>query len=93
MDYFDVDRSELYHNLFLELQNIYQDLDLSQMQEDYCFENGLENCYTMDVIEHNKELRTLFEHMVDNLLDRYKLKPCSDEEYIVKETIFKQKCI
>lgn len=63
------------------------------MQEDYCFENGLENCYTTDIIEHNKELRTVFEHMVDNLLDRYKLKPDSDEEYIVKETIFKQECI
>ena len=47
----------------------------------------------MDVIEHNKELRTLFEHMVGNLLDRYKLKPDSDEEYIVKETIFKQEYI
>lgn len=89
MDYFDVDRSELYHNLFLELQNIYQDLDLSQMQEDYCFENGLERCYTMDVIEHNKELRILFEHMVDDLLERYQLKPDTYEEYMVKETIFK----
>lgn len=93
MEHFNIDRKELYHNLFLELQNLYPDIDLVQMQEDYCFENGLENCYTTDVIEHNKELRTLFEHMVDNLLDRYKLKPDSDEEYIVKETIFKQKCI
>ena len=89
MDYFDIDRKELYHNLFLEFQNIYPDIDLSQIQEDYCFENGLENCYTMEVIEHNKELRTLFEHMVDDLLDRYKLKLDTDEEYMIKETIFK----
>ena len=89
MNHFDVTLKDLYHNLFLELQNLYPDIDLVQMQEDYCFENGLERCYTMEVIEHNKDLRTLFEHMVDDLLDRYKLKPDTDEEYIVKETIFK----
>lgn len=88
MDYFDIDRKELYHNLFLELQNIYPDIDLAQMQDDYCFENNLDSCFTMDVIEHNKELRTLFEHMVDDLLDRYKLKSDSNEEYTIRKTIF-----
>ena len=88
MEHFDVTLKDLYHNLFLELQNIYPDIDLSQMQEDYCFENGLESCYTMDAIEHNKQIRTLFEHMVNDLLDRYKLKSDSDEEYTVRKTIF-----
>lgn len=88
MNYFDIDLSELYHNLFLELENLYPDIDLAQMQEDYCFENGLEKCYTMEVIEHNKDLRTLFEHMVDDLLDRYKLKSDSNEEYTIRKTIF-----
>lgn len=58
------------------------------MQDDYCFENKLDSCFTMDVIEHNKKLRTLFEHMIDDLLDRYKLKSNSDEEYTVRKTIF-----
>ena len=88
MDYFDIDRKELYHNLFLKLQNLYPDIDLAQMQDDYCFENKLDSCFTMDVIEHNKELRTLFEHMVDDLLNRYKLKSDPDEEYTVIKTIF-----
>ena len=88
MDYFDIDRKELYHNLFLELQNLYPDIDLAQIQEDYCFENGLESCYTMDAIEHNKQIRTLFEHMVNDLLDRYKIKSDSDKEYTVRKTIF-----
>lgn len=88
MDYFDIDRKELYHNLFLELQNLYPGIDLAQMQDDYCFENKLDSCFTMDVIEHNKELRTLFEHMVNDLLDRYKLKSDTDEEYTVSKTIF-----
>lgn len=88
MNHFDVTLKDLYHNLFLELQNLYPDIDLAQMQEDYCFENGLESCYTMKVIEHNKDLRTLFEHMVDDLLDRYKLKSDSNEEYTIRKTIF-----
>lgn len=88
MDYFDIDRKELYHNLFLELQNLYPDIDLTQMQDDYCFENNLDSCFTMDVIEHYKELRILFENMVENLLDRYKLKSDTDEEYTYRRTIF-----
>lgn len=88
MDYFGIDRKELYHNLFLELQNLYPDIDLTQMQDDYCFENNLDSCFTMDVIEHNKELRILFENMVDSLLDRYKLKSDTDEEYTYRKTIF-----
>ena len=88
MNHFDVTLKDLYHNLFLELQNLYPDIDLVQMQEDYCFENGLERCYTMETIEHNKEIRNLFEHMVNDLLDRYKLKSGSDEEYTVRKTIF-----
>ena len=88
MDHFNIDRKELYHNLFLELQNLYPTIDLAQMQDDYCFENKLDSCFTMDVIEHNKDLRTLFEHMVNDLLDRYKLKSDSDEEYTVRKTIF-----
>lgn len=88
MDYFGIDRKELYHNLFLELQNLYPDTDLAQMQDDYCFKNNLDSCFTMDVIEHNKELRILFENMVENLLDRYKLKSDTDEEYTYRKTIF-----
>lgn len=88
LNYFDVTLKDLYHNLFVEMQNLYPDIDLTQMQEDYCFENGLESCYTMKVIEHNKEVRTLFEHMANDLLDRYKLKPDTDEEYTVRKTIF-----
>ena len=87
MDYFDIDCKELYHNLFLELQNLYPDIDLAQMQDDYCIENKLDNCFTMDVIEHNKELRILFEQMVDELLVRYNLIYCGDERSY-RKTIF-----
>ena len=85
MNHFDVTRKDLYYNLLLELQNIYPDIDLSQMQDDYCFENRLDCFFTMDVIEHNKELRALFEHMVDDLLIRYKLKSDTDGEYTLRK--------
>lgn len=88
IEHFDVTLKDLYHNLFIELQNLYPGIDLVQLQEDYCFENGLDTCYTMEVIEHNKELRTLFEHMVNDLLDKYELKSETDEEYTVRKTIF-----
>lgn len=36
----------------------------------------------------DKDVRTLFEHMVNDLLDRYKLKSDLDEEYTVRKAIF-----
>lgn len=86
MDYFDIGRKELYHNLYIELQNTYPDIDLSQEQDDYCFENGLDSCFTLDVIEHNRNLRMLFTSVVDNLLEKYKLAEQSDP--IRRTTIF-----
>lgn len=72
-DYFHITHKELYKNLYSELQNTYPDIDLHQEIDDYCYENKLESAYTLDVIEHNKTLRMLFESVVNNLLDRYNL--------------------
>lgn len=87
MDYFDVSRKELYHNLYVELQNTYPDLDLQQIQDDYCYENSLDSCFTMDVIEHSTKLRQMFELMVDSILEKYHL---SDDTSLStrRETIF-----
>lgn len=88
MDHFQITRKELFHNLFLELQNRYPEIDLTQMQEDYCYENSLEHCFTMEVIEHNKNLRMLFESMVDDLLEKYHLSLHTEKEYVHRATIF-----
>ena len=72
-DYFHITHKELYKNLYRELQNTYPDIDLNQEIDDYCYENHLKSCYTLDVIEHNKTLRKLFESVVDNLLNKYNL--------------------
>lgn len=80
MDYFDIGRKELYHNLFIEFQNTYPDIDLRQEQEDYCFENGLESCFTLELIEHNKKLRMLFTSLVDSLLEKYNIASQNDQQ-------------
>lgn len=72
-DYFQISNSELYKNLYNEMKNTYPDIDLNQKIDDYCYENNLDSCYTLNVIEHNKTLRKLFESIVDNLLEQNNL--------------------
>ena len=88
-DYFNISNRELYKELFRELQNTYPDIDLNQIIDDYCYENHLDTCFTLDAIEHNKEIRTLYEVMVDNLLVKYNLtENLLDTKY---KTIFDNK--
>lgn len=72
-EYFDISYTELYKNLYREMQNLYSDIDLNQLKEDYCYENKLEACYTLDAIEHSPHIRVLFENVVDTLLRQYDL--------------------
>lgn len=72
-DHLQITYKELYKLLFKELQDTYSEIDLNQMVDDFCYENKLESCYTMDAIEHNKEVRKLFESVVNNILHEYKL--------------------
>ena len=72
-DYFHITHKELYKNLYRELQNTYPDIDLNQEIDDYCYENKLDSCYTLEAIEHNITLRKLYENIVNNLLLKYNL--------------------
>lgn len=72
-DYFNISNRELYKELFRELQNTYPEIDLNQIVDDYCYENNMNTCFTLDAIEHNKTVRSLYEKMVDNLLTKYNL--------------------
>ena len=72
-DYFHISNKELYKHLFNEMKNIYPDIDLNQYVDDYCYENHLDSCYTLDVIEHTLPLRNIYESLVDNLLEKYNL--------------------
>ena len=73
MDYLGYDSNgKLYKYLYNEFNNMYPDYDLRQVVDDYCYENKLETCFTLDAIEHDKTVRKLFERMVDNLLEEYR---------------------
>lgn len=88
-EYFEIQLKDLYKNLYREFQNMYPDIELNQIVDDYCYENKLETCYTLDAIEHDKHVRVLFEKLVDNLLEKYDL--VLHKEKLVVSTIFDTK--
>lgn len=88
-DYFEIQLKDLYKNLYREFQNMYSDIELNQIVDDYCYENKLETCYTLDAIEHDKTVRVLFEQLVDALLEKYDL--VLHKEKLVVSTIFDTK--
>lgn len=88
-DYFEIQLKDLYKNLYREFQNMYPDIELNQIVDDYCYENKLETCYTLDAIEHDKTVRVLFEQLVDTLLEKYDL--VLHKEKLIVSTIFDTK--
>lgn len=76
----------LYKELYKEFHNIYPDIEINQIVDDYCYDNGLDSCFTLDAIEHDKIVRKLFETMVDGLLDKYEL--LSENASVMEKTIF-----
>lgn len=54
--------------------------------DDYCYENKLDSCFTLDIIKHDKIVRKLFESMIDELLEKYKL--ISQKVIVREKTIF-----
>ncbi len=89
MDYLGIPSGKnglLYKELYKEFRNIYPGIEINQIVDDYCYDNHLESCFTLDAIEHDKDIRKLFENMVDTLLEKYGLY---SEKVVIKEkTIF-----
>lgn len=89
MDYFEIPTGKngiLYKELYKEFHNTYPDIEINQIVDDYCYDNGLESCFTLDAIEHDKTVRKLFETMIDSLLEKYKL--LSENVTVREKTIF-----
>ena len=89
MDHFGIPSKQngiLYKELYKKFHNIYPDIEINQIVDDYCYDNGLDGCFTLDAIEHDKTVRKLFETMVDSLLDKYDL--LSENVEIREKTIF-----
>lgn len=63
------DYKTLYRKLFEKFEEQYPNKDLNQMIDDYCHNNNLKNCMTMDALAYDKEYRSLFNEMVDAILD------------------------
>lgn len=55
------------HQLYLELKN--NGCDLNTMKKQYCEDNGLVNCSTLDYIESNDELREKFDVYVNKAME------------------------
>ncbi len=49
-EYFNIIRGKLYHNILLELENLYN-IDTQQIQADYCYENNISSCYPLEPYE------------------------------------------
>jgi len=71
-EYFNESQLTILRNLYIELEDTYN-LDLNEYKDDYCFEMGLRNCSQLDVIENNKDLRDMFDLLVNSLLEEYEL--------------------
>lgn len=69
-EYFDITRGQLYRNILLELENLY-DLDTQQIQADYCYENNIDSCYPLDPYQFNKRYRDAIELLVNDTLTKY----------------------
>ena len=92
MDYFDCTRSELYSSIYKELEDAYN-VDINQIHEDYCYENHLlkDECYPMDAIEHNTQLRDALTLLIDSSLTKYGLQTEDEIKNFKRKTLFDTK--
>ena len=75
---------DLYRELYIEFRNMYSNIDLNQLADDYCTEHNLETCFTLDAIEENITVRNLFTEMVDFILETHHL----EEKPITRRSVF-----
>lgn len=81
--YFDISRGQLYKNILLELENLY-DLDTQQIQADYCYENNLTSCYPLEPYEFAPKYRNMIESIINDNLIKYGIASESDPNSINK---------
>ena len=89
MEYFDCTRNELYSSIYKELEDTY-DVDINQIHEDYCYENHLlkDECYPMDAIEHDTQLRDALKLLIDSSLVKYGLQTEEEIKHFKRKTLF-----
>lgn len=60
--------TELYKELYKKFHELHPDYSLNDIKRFYCKKNNLNDCYTLEAVEHDDTVRQLFEKMVDNLI-------------------------
>ena len=88
-EYFECSRSELYSSIYKELEDTY-DVDINQLFEDYCYENHLlkDECYPMDAIEHDPQLRDALALLINSSLVKYGLQTEEQVKNFKRKTLF-----
>lgn len=88
-EYFECSRSELYSSIYKELEDTY-DVDINQLFEDYCYENHLlkDECYPMDAIEHDPQLRDALALLINGSLVKYGLQTEEQVKNFKRKTLF-----
>lgn len=69
-EYFDITRGQLYKNVLLELENLYN-IDTQQVQADYCYENNISSCYPLEPYEFVPKYRDMIEGIINSNLIKY----------------------
>lgn len=88
-EYFECSRSDLYSSIYKELEDTY-DVDINQLFEDYCYENHLlrDECYPMDAIEHDPQLRDALALLINGSLVKYGLQTEEEIKNFKRKTLF-----
>lgn len=76
-EYFNITRGQLFKDILLELENIYN-IDTVQIQADYCYENNVESCYPLEPYEFVPKYREMIEQVVNSNLIKYGIAAESD---------------
>lgn len=76
-EHFNITRGQLYKDILLELENIYN-IDTIQIQADYCYENNVESCYPLEPYEFVPKYREMIEQVVNSNLIKYGIAAESD---------------
>lgn len=76
-EYFDITRGQLFKNILLELENLYN-VDTQQVQADYCYENNINSCYPLEPYEFVPKYRNMIESIVNSNLIKYGIAAESD---------------
>lgn len=91
-DYYGCSRTKLYSEIYKALEDMY-DVDIDQLYEEYCYENRLskDECYRLDAIEHDKQLKEALTNLIDSALVKYGLQTQAEVKNFRRKTLFDMK--